>query len=54
MDKISIALDKVIKARNNAYTALGMEDADDILDTLKGIIDLLEEAEDELLEVADD
>lgn len=54
MSFIEIALDKVIKARNNAYTAMGMDNTDDMIEAFSGIIDLLEEVEDELLEACDE
>lgn len=51
---IDIAVDRIVKARNDAYTALGIDDVFDMIDILKGIIDHLDIAEDELLEVGDD
>ena len=51
---VDIAVDRIVKARNDAYTALGVDDVFDMIDILKGIIDHLEIAEDELLEIEDD
>ena len=50
VDNIDIALDKIIKARNNCYAQLcGCDDV--TMEVLEGIIDLLEQAEDDLLSV---
>lgn len=51
---IESALYKVIKVRNNTYIAMGMDNTDDMIEAFGGIIDLLEEVEDELLEVCDE
>lgn len=50
VNNIDIALDKIIKARNNCYTWLNNCD-DATMEVLEGIIDLLEQAEDNLLSV---
>ena len=54
MSSIESVLYKVIKARNNAYTAMGMDNTDDMIEAFSGIINLLEAAEDDLLEAYDE